>query len=93
MNALKFCILSGTIMLCTLPEHSRTSNFENYNRVVAALLICGVPLFLVKSGPSAHNISIEHISPYKLRNRLDLVFSHITKIRSRCQPYADQCAL
>ncbi len=61
-------------MLCTLPEYPWTCNFENYNRVVAALLICEVPLFLVQSVPSTHNINIEYISPHKHINRLDLMF-------------------
>ena len=44
-----------------------------YGGVVAALLICEVPLFLMQSGPSTHNINIEQISPHKHINRWDLV--------------------
>jgi hypothetical protein len=33
-------------MFCALPEHSRPGYFENYDRVVAATLICGERPFI-----------------------------------------------
>jgi hypothetical protein len=47
VNALKFLVLSLSNMLCALPEHSWPGYFENYDRVAAASLICGEPLFMM----------------------------------------------